>query len=387
MIARLFIPIILAIVLPDLYIDWRHWRHRRGYGWWQRALWWAPGVMMLVYTVALATIRNFVPDDLTWVNVYMILMGLVVVPKALFMVCSGLGNLFCRLSGGHRNWGNYLAWVLIVCNWYVLVCGFLVGIDRFDVKRIDLFFDDLPSAFDGYRIVHFTDAHVGTLETRNIGLLKRDIDSINAQHADLIAFTGDLQNIRPQEIRAAQGMLSSLRARDGVVSVLGNHDYSKYVHEGAAVEAANRAETIARERQCGWRLLLNEHIAIRRGKDSIVIAGEQNFGDPDSADFQKTMCGVGEQAFTIMLQHNPAAWDKTIVPTGRVALTLSGHTHGGQMSVFGWRPTRLTYAEDYGHYVKGKSQLVVSSGLGGLVPFRFGIPPEIVVITLHKIRK
>lgn len=387
MIARLFIPIILAIVLPDLYIDWHHWRHRRGYGWWQRALWWAPGVMMLVYTVALATIRNFVPDDLTWVNVYMILMGLVVVPKALFMVCSGLGNLFCRLSGGHRNWGNYLAWVLIVCNWYVLVCGFLVGIDRFEVKRIDLFFDNLPSAFDGYRIVHFTDAHVGTLETRNMGLLKRDLDSINAQHADLIAFTGDLQNIRPQEIRGAQGMLSSLRARDGVVSVLGNHDYSKYVHEGAAVEAANRAETIARERQCGWRLLLNEHIAIRRGQDSIVIAGEQNFGDPDSADFRKTMCGVGEQAFTIMLQHNPAAWDKTIVPTGRVALTLSGHTHGGQMSVFGWRPTRLTYTEDYGHYVKGKSQLVVSSGLGGLVPFRFGIPPEIVVITLHKIRK
>lgn len=343
--------------------------------------------MMLVYTVALATIRNFVPDDLTWVNVYMILMGLVVVPKALFMVCSGLGNLFCRLSGSHRNWGNYLAWVLIVCNWYVLVCGFLVGIDRFEVKRIDLFFDNLPSAFDGYRIVHFTDAHVGTLETRNMGLLKRDLDSINAQHADLIAFTGDLQNIRPQEIRGAQGMLSSLRARDGVVSVLGNHDYSKYVHEGAAVEAANRAETIARERQCGWRLLLNEHIAIRRGQDSIVIAGEQNFGDPDSADFRKTMCGVGEQAFTIMLQHNPAAWDKTIVPTGRVALTLSGHTHGGQMSVFGWRPTRLTYAEDYGHYVKGKSQLVVSSGLGGLVPFRFGIPPEIVVITLHKIRK
>lgn len=387
MIARLIIPIILAIVVPDLYIDWHHWRHRRGYGWWKRALWWAPGLVMLVYSVALATIRNFVPNDLTWVNVYMILMGLIVVPKALFMVCSGSGYLCCRLFGGHHNWGNLLALVLIVCNWYVLVYGFMVGIDKFEVKHVDLYFDDLPAAFDGYRIAHFTDAHVGTLETRDIRLLRRDMDSINAQHADLIAFTGDLQNIRPQEIRDTQGLLSSLRARDGVVSVLGNHDYSKYVHEGPAVEAANRAETISRERQCGWRLLLNEHFAIRRGQDSIVIAGEQNFGDPDSANFQQTMRGVGERAFTIMLQHNPAAWDETIVPTGRVALTLSGHTHGGQMSIFGWRPTRLTYAEDYGHYTRGRSQLFVSSGLGGLVPFRFGISPEIVVITLHKIRK
>lgn len=387
MIARLIIPIILAIVLPDLYIDWHHWRNRRGYGLWQRALWWTPGVVMLAYSVALATIRNFVPNDLTWVNVYMILMGLVVVPKALFMVCSGLGYLCCRLRGGHHNWGNILALVLIVCNWYVTVYGFMVGFDKFEVKRVDLYFDDLPSAFDGYRIVHFTDAHVGTLETRDIALLRRDMDSINAQHADLIAFTGDLQNIRPQEIRRAQALLASLKARDGVVSVLGNHDYSKYVHEGPEKEAANRAETIARERQCGWRLLLNEHIALRRGQDSIVIAGEQNYGDPDSANFQKTMQGVGEHVFTILLQHNPAAWDETIVPTGRVALTLSGHTHGGQMSILGWRPTRLSYAEDYGHYTQGRSQLFVSSGLGGLVPFRFGLSPEIVVITLHKIRK
>ena len=131
-------------------------------------------------------------------------------------------------------------------------------------------------------------------------------------------------------------------------------------------------------------MLLNEHVVLRRGQDSIVIAGEQNYGDPDSANFEKTMHGVGRQAFTIMLQHNPAAWDATIVPTKRVALTLSGHTHGGQMSVFGWRPTRWVYAEDYGHYERGESQLFVSSGLGGLVPFRFGISPEIVVITLHK---
>ena len=292
MIARLIIPIILSIVLPDLYIDWHHWRHRHGYGWWQRALWWAPGMAMLVYSVALATIRNFVPDDLTWVNVYMILMGLIVVPKALFTICSGFGYLCCRLCGGHRNWGNMLALVLIVFNWYVLVYGFTVGFGKLEVRHVDLYFDDLPPAFDGYRIVHFTDAHVGTLETRDIGLLRRDIDSINAQHADLIAFTGDLQNIRPQEIQRAQGLLSTLSARDGVVSVLGNHDYSKYVHETPQKEAANRAETIARERQCGWRLLLNEHLAIRRGQLPEDHAGSGRASLHHHAATQP--CGVGQ---------------------------------------------------------------------------------------------
>ncbi len=344
-------------------------------------------MVMLGYTVALASSRNFVPDNLLWVNIYMIAMGLVVVPKVLFALCSGIGLLCCRMMGGHRNWGNLLAWVFIAGNWYVLVYGFMIGIDKFEVKRLDLYFDNLPPAFDGYRIVHFTDAHVGTLVSRDIQLLKRDLDSINAQYADLIVFTGDLQNVQPNELDPVQELLASLRARDGVVSVLGNHDYSKYIHTDSIVEAANRAETIARERQCGWQVLLNEHIALHRGQDSIVIAGAQNYGDPDSANIQSTLRGVDRQTFTVMLQHNPAAWDKTIVPTHQVALTLSGHTHGGQMSIFGWRPTCLTYAEDYGHYERAGCQLYVSSGLGGLVPFRFGLPPEIAVITLHKSRK
>lgn len=384
MIARIIIPIVLSIVLSDLYIDWHYRRRHPNCRWWMRALWWMPGVLLLGYAVALATIRNFVPDDLMWVNVFMVLIGLVVVPKVLFALCSGVGFVCCRLTGGHRNWGNLLAMVLILGNWYVLAYGFAVGIDKLEVRRVDLYFDNLPDAFEGYRIVQFTDAHVGTLEARNVGLLKRDLDSINAQRPDLIVFTGDLQNAQPQELYPVSGLLASLKARDGVMSVLGNHDYSKYVHASPAVEAANRAETIAQQRRCGWRVLLNEHVVLRRGQDSIVIAGEQNYGDPDSANFEKTMHGVGRQAFIIMLQHNPAAWDATIVPTKRVALTLSGHTHGGQMSVFGWRPTRWIYAEDYGHYERGESQLFVSSGLGGLVPFRFGISPEIVVITLHK---
>ena len=96
------------------------------------------------------------------------------------------------------------------------------------------------------------------------------------------------------------------------------------------------------------------------------------------------MQGVGAHAFAIILQHNPKAWEKYIVNDSRSRLTLCGHTHGGQLSLFGLRPTQIEYRQDYGLYQKGKQYLFISSGLGGLIPFRLGISPEIAVITLHK---
>ncbi len=392
MIARIIIPLILVIVLADLYADRqlrrRHpiWRRR-----WLRVVWWMPAAVMVAWSVALATVRHFVPDDITWVAAFLVAFIVLVVPKVLFAVCSVGARIIGRWGRGRQEdgvWPCLVAAVLTLVLWGVAAVGFTTGVSRLEVRRVDLYFDRLPAAFDGYRIVHFSDAHLGTLTARGTALLQRDIDSINAQRADLIVFTGDLQNMQPREIRPVASLLASLHAPDGVLSVLGNHDYSKYVDVTPAVAAANCAETVALQRQSGWRVLRNEHTVIRRGADSIVVAGEHNYGAPDHADFAKTMRGVGAQAFTVMLQHNPAAWRTTIAGTRRVALTLSGHTHGGQLSVRGWRPTRLTYTDDYGLYTHPSgSRLYVTAGVGGLVPFRFGIYPEIAVITLHKTRK
>ena len=80
MIARIIIPILLAIVLPDIYIDMHYWRHYKGYTWWRRLLWWLPSVLMVAYSIAIASTRNFVPDEMMFINVYMMLVGLVVMP-------------------------------------------------------------------------------------------------------------------------------------------------------------------------------------------------------------------------------------------------------------------------------------------------------------------
>ena len=389
MIARIFIPIILAIVLPDLYFDLHYLRRSSWRIWWKRLLWWLPSIGLLGYTVALASIRNFAPDDLFWLNLYLFLVGSIVTPKAIFAFCSGLGLLYCRLTHTRNNWGNLVAPPLCLFSLYILIYGSTLGFRKLEVRHVDIYSRELPKAFDGYRIAQFTDAHVGTLTGNRYKMLTRVIDSLNAQNADAIVFTGDLQNMQPSELYPVQDLLKSLHAKDGVFSVLGNHDYSQYIKADPAVKAANEREVISRERQFGWTVLLNEHHTIRRGKDSLVIAGEENDGlppFPDRGDINKTLEGISPSAYVVMLQHDPSAWRRWILPKSQVQLTLSGHTHGGQIQLLGLRPTMLTSKEDYGLYLDGNRALYVSAGIGGLIPFRFGIPGEIAVITLHKLQ-
>ena len=387
MIARIIIPILLAIVLPDIYIDMHYWRHYKGYTWWRRLLWWLPSVLMVAYSIAIASTRNFVPDEMMFINVYMMLVGLVVMPKMLFALCSGIGYLVCKYTHRRRNYGNFIWLPFAAGAIYIIMYGFIVGFGKLEVKHLDLYFDDLPEAFEGYRIVHFSDAHVGSFQYDKKSILHRDIDSINAQKADMVVFTGDIQNMQPDELLPVMPLLSKVKAKDGVYSVLGNHDYSIYIDATEDVKKANIKATVDREQQMGWTALRNDNRVIRRDADSLVIAGEENGGrkpSPKLADLEKSLHGVGKGAFIVMLQHDPNVWQEKIVPDGRVQLTLSGHTHAGQVSVFGLRFTQLTAHNDYGLYNQDRQQLYVTSGLGGVVAMRFGATAEIAVITLHK---
>ncbi len=387
MIARIIIPILLAIVLPDIYIDMHYWRHYKGYTWWRRLLWWLPSVLMVAYSIAIASTRNFVPDEMMFINVYMMLVGLVVMPKMLFALCSGIGYLVCKYTHRRRNYGNFIWLPFAAGAIYIIMYGFIVGFGKLEVKHLDLYFDDLPEAFEGYRIVHFSDAHVGSFQYDKKSILHRDIDSINAQKADMVVFTGDIQNMQPDELLPVMPLLNKVKAKDGVYSVLGNHDYSIYIDATEDVKKANIKATVDREQQMGWTVLRNDNRVIRRDADSLVIAGEENGGrkpSPKLADLEKSLHGVGKGAFIVMLQHDPNVWQEKIVPDGRVQLTLSGHTHAGQVSVFGLRFTQLTAHNDYGLYNQDRQQLYVTSGLGGVVAMRFGATAEIAVITLHK---
>ena len=317
---------------------------------------------------------------------FFMIMGLVVVPLLLVFLC--------RWLMPKRHWRKgAVACTLII--WGLVLFGHFVGYQQLEVHRYDFASADVPQAFDGYRIVQFSDAHIATMTGSRQWLLQRAVDSINAMKPDVIVFTGDLQNLHPDELDEFKSVLRQLRAKDGVYSVLGNHDYPTYLDCDEATKQTLLRQTIQFERELGWRLLLNEHSIIRRDSDSIVIAGMENWGKPKRmprrGDVAKTLAGLGQQPtansqqpFILMLQHDPTAWREKILPQCQPQLTLSGHTHGGQFQLFGWSPAAMSYDEWGGWAYEGRCALFVSTGLGALIPFRLGIPGEIVQITLKK---
>lgn len=395
MIARDLALFLLLVIVPFLYFDLRNIKKR---SWWKRILWWIPCVAMVAYTVYLALERDFIPDNsrIHVLYVYLALVALLMVPMWTYGICSLAGRgcswLYrkCRLSlKSHpvRNYGRFLGILSIPLVWFVFFWGTFVGFNELEVNHIDYASEDLPEAFDGYRIVLFSDAHVGSYMKHNDWVLKKAIDSINAQKPDMIVFAGDLQNIQPSELYPHRDVLGSLKAKDGIFSVLGNHDYADYLGCDEAIKVANVREMISLQQQMGWTILCNEHRTLERNGQHIIIAGMENDGDgkkfPQRGDISKTLAGVAEGAFILMLEHDPYSWRHRILPGCKAQLTLSGHTHNMQFNLFGWCPLSLTGKEYNGWYHEGRQSLFVTAGLGGLIPFRFGATGEIVVLTLR----
>ena len=312
---------------------------------------------------------------------FFVLMVLVVVPLVL--------ALLFRYTLPRKVWRK-IAIACTIIIWTLTAYGFLFGFQQFRVQYVEYASADLPAAFDGYRIVQFSDAHVGSLNGSRQWMVQRAIDSINAQHADAIVFTGDMQNIWPDELPPEISCFRHLRAKDGVFAVLGNHDYACYQDCDETEKDVNCEKTIKAFRDMRFDLLLNENRIIRRDSDSIVIAGMENWGTvkrmPRKGDVRKTLTGIAinPSPFIVMLQHDPTCWREKILPECKAQLTLSGHTHGGQISLFGMSPVVLKYSEWGGMTYEGPRAIYVSTGLGALVPFRLGLPGEIVVITLRK---
>ena len=291
---------------------------------------------------------------------------------------------------------RWLRWTLIVplllC-WHIFLWGTYVGFKKLEVVQIEYASRDLPEAFDGYRIVQFSDVHVGTYTGSRRCVLQALVDSINAQHADLVVFTGDMENKEASEIVACQDILKEIKARDGVISVLGNHDYPIYI-DTTAIDEYERylclGRTVEAQRDMGWTVLMNSHLNIVRDSSHIVIAGMENDGEgdrsPQKGDINATLRGVSRNEFVVMLEHDPYSWRNKILPHSHAQLTLSGHTHAGQITLLGLSPACFKFKDCHGLYKEGDRALYVSKGVGGVVPFRFGATGEIVVVTLKKQR-
>lgn len=325
---------------------------------------------------------------------------LAIIPQILYALVK-LVSLIFDINVRYRHFGYASLGIFIVCM-CLMAYGNLYGRFRYEVKPFTYTNADIPASFDGYRIVHISDIHSGGW-VDHPEKLQNVIDTINALDADLICFTGDLADISPDEVTPLVPILKQLKAKDGVISILGNHDYFPYMNRDNMAKRNKDVEKLKdiERNQLSWNLLLNDNIAISRNKtadrvidststsaDTIYIIGSENHSMGTHRVIQrgKLMDAMNgsEGHFRILLTHDPTHWSGEVVPKTDIPLTLSGHTHAMQFRVFGFTPSRFAYPECDGLYKKGDQTLYVNIGLGGSIRMRIGATPEITVITLKK---
>lgn len=321
----------------------------------------ACSAVSLIQLLFMLNVFNRRSNRITRTRLFFICFLMLVLPKVVFALVGWLGGW----------WAGIVAAIVLIV---IFVYGFTYGWVRLKVRNEEMVFPDLPKAFDGYRILQFSDLHIGTF-FRQPWFLDKLLCEMKAQHTDLVVFTGDLVNLKASEASTFINILSRISAPDGVFSILGNHDY--YDVHGAVTRM---------EEQLGWHVLNDTHCMIHREEAQIALIGVQHIGEPpfiSHGNLQAAMEGVPDRVFKILLSHNPSHWRMEVVGSTDIQLMLSGHTHAAQMRIGPLSPARLIYREWGGWYTKGNQRLYVSSGLGGTVPFRLMAWPEINVITLR----
>ena len=378
---RVAIFFLLMLLLPDWYIHRVYIRCKKN-KLYSRLLWW-PTIGLLLLLAIFIALHDILHD---YFGIYLIVTLCFCIPKLTFVLFSLILRSINKIVGLKIPHATISTLPALAMLGYILF-GAIKGKENFKVKEVTFTSANLPEVFDGYRVMQLSDIHSGSWKG-NPEALKKAIDLCNRQNADLALFTGDLVNSRSDELLEFTEIFSELKAKDGVYSVLGNHDYGTYVKwNSEADRIANIDSLIARENRMGWRMLNNSHTIIRRGNDSIAVIGVENSGRPPFPDYArlKEASAGTEGMFQILMSHDPTHWRRQILPESDIELTLSGHTHDMQITFFGLSVSSFIYPEHNGMYMEGERGLYVNIGLGHvLFPMRLGAWPEITVITLKK---
>ena len=303
-----------------------------------------------------------------------------------------------------------------------MLYGYWFGRKQLRVTETTYTSTQVPHAFDGYKIVHISDLHLSSF-AGSPKFLQRIIDTINTQEPDLICFTGDFVGFGVEEAIPFTHILRQLHAKDGIMSVLGNHDFALYHHgltDAEKEEKVNQLTAYQRD-TLGWQLLRNQSYIIQRDSAYLQIIGVDNtsckgqgFQTISRGNLPAAITSLSQEQGTksqdisvttkqtevinldslffapeskimqILLTHDPSHWREEVIPKTDIPLTLSGHTHAGQVRLFGYPLSSLMFTESEGWYHNDGQSLHINTGLGCTLPVRLGVPAEITIITLRK---
>ena len=303
---------------------------------------------------------------------------------------------------GHAAEGNYLpsrrkflsqvALGVAAIPFASFLYGMVKGKYNFKVLKYVLHFEDLPDAFDGYRITQISDIHSGSFDNKE--KIEYAVDLVNEQNSEVILFTGDLVNNTATEMRPWMDTFGRLKAKDGIFSILGNHDYGDYVQWNSDEEKQQNLEALKIvQKDIGFDLLLNESRFLEKDGQRLAIVGVENWGKgfKQKGDLKKASSHIDKDDFKILMSHDPSHWEHQVIDDDyHYHLTLSGHTHGMQFGIeipgwIKWSPVKWRYKYWAGIYKEKGQYINVNRGFGFLAfPGRVGIWPEITVIELKK---
>lgn len=331
--------------------------------------------------------------------VFQILVTILLLGEDIFRIPQGIYAYFSKMPDQvqflpqRRKLISQIAIGLASIPFASLLYGMFRGKYNFKVLSYKLEYDDLPEAFEGFKIAQISDIHSGSFDSPK--KVQYGVDLVNAQDADVVFFTGDLVNNRAEEILPWIQTFKKINAKHGVYSILGNHDYGDYSPwESPEAKKKNMEDLKKAQKKMGWDLLLNESRFIEKQGQRVAIIGVENWGSggfKKAGDLNKALSNVAAEDFKILMSHDPSHWEAEVIPHPfNIHLTLSGHTHGMQFGIeipgwVKWSPIKWRYKQWAGIYEKLNQRLNVNRGFGYLAyPGRVGIWPEVTVITLNR---
>lgn len=404
------IPVITVIILflfsilVDIYIaaDIRGSARRRGWA----VAYMAVSLLCWAFLVVTLCLPRRSADSGILTVMWMLYSYLTVyLAKFTYVICSLLGRLLRKVFKPETRLhpSRWVGAVVALSTFIVMWVGVAHTRRHIVVNRVDISSPSIPRPFSGYTIAQISDLHVGTWGT-DTTFVSALVDSVNSLDPDLIVFTGDIVNRETSELLPFKGVLSRLKARDGVLSILGNHDYGDYMDwEKPEDRESNNSLLASCQRDMGWTLLNNERRFIIRGNDSIMVIGVENWGDPPFpvyGDLDKALspdsdsvCHQNDRRYKILLSHNPEHWNRVVSHETNIGLTLAGHTHAMQvMFDFGgwkWSPAKYRYEQWGGlferlndHGQPTKLYVNIGSGEVGMPARLLSAYPEITLLTL-----
>ena len=319
-----------------------------------------------------------------------------IIPKFIisaFIACSDFCSvLFKRKTRALSYIGVGIAALVIV----VFVHGATLGRSQIEVKNVSVVSDKIPESFDGYKVAFFSDLHVGTLVSKR-KMVAKLVDEINNHNVDLVINGGDIVHQSYEEITPEiLEILNQIEAKDGVLSVLGNHDLGYYYPDSLSLPKDLNIKCLIEDLisiDNVW--LQNSSTYIYRGTDSISITGHTypremkglaHIIGMDAFDISSAYNGVDSTDFNITIAHDPQLWS-SILSNGIGDVTLSGHVHAMQCKIkIGskvFSPASMLYDKWSGEYRDGERMLYINDGIGCVVfPMRIGVKPELTIIEL-----